>query len=507
MTGISVIQGDVIEVLKSYPDESFTAAFCDPPYGLKFMGKEWDHGVPASPYWAEILRVLKPGAILMAFSGTRTWHRLGVAIEDAGFELFDTMMWLHAQGFPKSHSIGKALDKAAGAKREVIIERNKATHQGGSTYQWSQMINETGDCPITAPATDAAKIWEGYGTSLKPAFEPILCARKPRKATYAQTAMEHGTAALNIDGCRIASAKPYVINTWDDGAKPFGDGAGHPFTGHQQSGRWPANLLLSHTADCIRIGMKKMKQHSGNVSGKEPSHTGDENTSCYGEYNRVAWQRHADADGMETIEVWRCSPDCPVAMLDRQAGQRKSGHMKAGQQRKKSLGKGGYHGNFPDEATAKGTYGDSGGPSRFFYCTKSNKREREVGLRGYFPCLVCGGIDTTHHTDKRGREIPCRRDPHTTVKPLTLCEYLARLIVPPEEYRDKAALLVPFAGVMSEAIGAFLAGWRNITAIDIEKEYCEIGQKRIDWWAAKMKETGLTDPKAILKTYGRKKHE
>lgn len=429
---ISVIQGDVIEVLKDYPDESFTACFCDPPYGLKFMGKEWDHGVPATPYWAEILRVLKPGAILMAFSGTRTWHRLGVAIEDAGFQLFDTMMWLHAQGFPKSHSIGKALDKMVGAERKIIgikpghedfagrgnlssIQGFKGTlgGEGGFARPWMDDPEKVEKYHMaTAPATNAAKIWEGYGTSLKPAFEPILLARKPRNATYAQTAMEHGTATLNIDGCRIASAKPYVINTWDDGAKPFGDGAGHPFTGRQQSGRWPANLILDEIA---------------------------------------------------------------AQMLDTQVGERKSGYMKPGQHRKASRGLGGYHGNFPDEATAKGTYGDSGGPSRFFYCTKANKRERNMGLP------------------------EDERNPHTTVKPLALCKYLATLIVSPEEYRDKVELLVPFAGVMSEVIGAFLVGWRNITAIELEKEYCEIGQKRVDWWLAKMKETGLTDPKAILK--------
>lgn len=421
---ISVIQGDVIEILKDYPDESFTATLCDPPYGLKFMDKKWDHGVPATPYWAEILRVLKPGAILMAFSGTRTWHRLGVAIEDAGFELFDTMMWLHAQGFPKSRAIGKAIDKEAGVKREIVgqkirgdVEQAKksgVTMAAAYANRNNKAIFGYGIESITIPATDAAKIWEGYGTSLKPAFEPILLARKPRQATYAQTAMEHHTAALNIDGCRIASAKPYTINTWNDGAKPFGDGAGHPFTGRQQSGRWPANLILDEIA---------------------------------------------------------------AKILDEQVGERKSGYMKPGQRRKSSRGLGGYHNNFPDEVTTKGTYGDSGGPSRFFYCSKANKRERNMGL-------------------PEGE-----RNLHTTVKPLTLCEYLARLIIPPKEYRDEAQLLVPFAGVMSEVIGALLAGWKNITAIDIEKEYCEIGQKRIDWWIAKIEETGLTDPKAILKRY------
>ena len=426
---ISIIQGDVIEVLKDYPDESFTACFCDPPYGLKFMGKEWDHGVPATPYWAEILRVLKPGAVLMAFSGTRTWHRLGVAIEDAGFELFDTMMWLHAQGFPKSHNIGKAIDKAAGAEREVV---GPATRHSGQSYQWAGEIrhptHSEEKAAITAPATDAAKTWEGYGTSLKPSFEPILLARKPRNATYAQTAMEHGTAALNIDGCRIPSAKPYTINTWDDGAKPFGDGAGHPFTGRQQSGRWPANLILSHSSEC-----------------------GDEG----------------------------CVEDCPVVILNRQSGVSKSVASFRG-----AGGGGDKIQQLNARLNSFRGYTDTGGASRFFktfegerfcYVSKANRRERGAGL------------PEGEHSR------------HPTVKPLALCKYLAHLIVPPEEYRDEAELLVPFSGVKSEVLGAFLAGWRNITAIELEKEYCEIGQKRIDWWLAKIKETGLTDPKAILK--------
>lgn len=481
---ISVIQGDVIEVLKDYPDESFTAAFCDPPYGLKFMGKAWDHGVPASPYWAEILRVLKPGAILMAFSGTRTWHRLGVAIEDAGFQLFDTMMWLHGQGFPKSYNVGQAIEKlvTTGKARRPDRDLGGLPRDRWSGSESGRLFADTGG-PV-AYTTDVGKTWMGYGTSLKPAFEPILLARKPRQATYAQTAMEHHTAALNIDGCRIASAKPYVINTWDDGAKPFGDGAGHPFTGRQQSGRWPANLLLSHTADCVKVGVNKVKQRSGSVSGNEPSHTGDENTACYGKYKRAAFQRHADADGMETVSVWQCSPDCPVAMLDRQSGYSQTRRC----DKPSDCGGNTWGGTIQTHRGPRG-HTDSGGASRFFktfegerfcYCAKANKRERNMGL-------------------PEGE-----RNLHTTVKPLALCRYLATLIVPPEEYCDEAQLLVPFAGVMSEVIGAFLAGWRNITAIDIEKEYCEIGQKRIDWWVAKILETGLTDPKAILKTYGKK---
>jgi len=520
---ISIIQGDVIEVLRDYPDESFTCALCDPPYGLKFMGKAWDHGVPASPYWAEILRVLKPGAILMAFSGTRTWHRLGVAIEDAGFELFDTMMWLHGQGMPKSHNIGKAIDKAAGTEREVVgkyvhprqIERGTYRDEW-PTGSYNQSVNTNIYSPyegnekhfaITAPATDAAKIWEGYGTNLKPSFEPILLARKPRNTTFAQTAMEHGSSALNIDGCRIPSAEPYVINTWDDGAKPFGDGAGHPFTSRQQSGRWPANVVFSHSPECKKIGTKKVKG-----SGAFPQQHG---TSMFVQSEtRPQRIEMSDPDGFETVEAWECIEGCPVNMLNAQSGE-------CGNKWKKNYGKkyadeglqygggifggGGYLGN--------STYSDKGGAARyfrcfegerFFYTPKANKKERDAGLEelSLSPPPASG-----RSKPAPGRQSALgapRRNSHTTVKPLALCKYLATLIIPPEEYRDEANLLIPFAGVLSEAIGALLAGWRNITAIELEKEYCNIGQKRINWWFAKIRESGLTDPKAILKTCLRK---
>lgn len=430
---IQLYCGDVIEVLAEKPDESYVACFCDPPYGLKFMGKDWDHGVPGVPYWAEILRVLKPGAILLSFGGTRTWHRLGVAIEDAGFELFDTLMWLHGQGFPKSASIGKMLDKAAGAKREIIGKHpNPLTKSDTGRYQWNVGGEGKTETNITAPATDAAKTWEGYGTSLKPAWEPILMARKPRRGTYAQTAMEHSSGALNIDECRVGTEK-ITINTWDDGMKPFGDGAGHPFTGRQQSGRWPANLLLSHLSEC--------------------------DDEC-------------------------CAEDCPVAMLDRQSGVLTSGAVKGG---------GKYQlGRFEGQKGARGlkvqmpSRASTGHASRFFkifdrfyYCAKSSRREREAGLQGHLPCLTCGEIDTTHHTNKADRKITCRRCDHPTVKPIALCEYIARLIRPPEAYLGEAQLLVPFCGVGSEIIGSLKAGWRNITGIDIVQEYIDIANLRI----------------------------
>jgi len=168
------------------------------------MGKDWDHGVPGVAYWREVWRVLKPGAVLMAFGGTRTHHRLACAIEDAGFELFDTIMWVYGSGFPKSHNISKAIDKAAGAEREVAGPGQYA-NRGRVDGHNQCSVGDSKNSLITAPATPLAAQWDGYGIALKPSFEPGICARKPRRDTYANTAMEHGSGALNIDGGRVGT--------------------------------------------------------------------------------------------------------------------------------------------------------------------------------------------------------------------------------------------------------------------------------------------------------------
>ena len=200
--------GDCREVLPTFGAESFDACVTDPPYGLEFMGKDWDHGIPGVPFWEAVKRVLKPGAHLLAFGGTRTHHRLMCAIEDAGFEIRDTVCWLYGTGFPKSLDVSKAIDKAAGAEREVVGTKlgqpgySLAPDKGRGTYSPDGRDSEV-ECAVTSPATDAARQWDGWGTALKPAWEPIVLARKPLTGTVAANVQEHGTGALNIDGCRI----------------------------------------------------------------------------------------------------------------------------------------------------------------------------------------------------------------------------------------------------------------------------------------------------------------
>jgi len=221
----------------------------DPPYGLGFMGKRWDHSVPSAEVWAEALRVLKPGAYGLVFGGTRTWHRLAVALEDAGFALRDTLMWVYGSGFPKSHDVSKAIDRAAGAERQAVGVKRSGLSMNPNLNDdgWANAgAGEDGKCvPITTPATSEAERWDGYGTALKPAWEPILLVRKPPDGTVASNAVRHGTGGLNIDGCRVGCEGGTA------GAGPGqkkGNTYGEKLNGKTGTlvpglGRWPANLV------------------------------------------------------------------------------------------------------------------------------------------------------------------------------------------------------------------------------------------------------------------------
>ena len=251
-----VIEGDCLEAMAAMEPCSVDAIVCDPPYGLGFMGKAWDALPPGLPWARQCLRVLKPGGHLVAFGGTRTIHRLACAIEDAGLEVRDTIAWQYYSGFPKSLDVSKALDKAAGADREVV--GMSARHGGGrltgSSWQVSPEVPT-----ITAPATDDAKRWQGWGTALKPSFEPALLARKPLDGTVAANVLRWGTGAINIDGCRYAYGDPAWPGPNDrasalakhESTRGLGAGlSGETFgtwgavrvPGFSDLGRWPANV-------------------------------------------------------------------------------------------------------------------------------------------------------------------------------------------------------------------------------------------------------------------------
>lgn len=271
-----LLLGDCRDLMRAMDAESIDAIVSDPPYGLSFMGKGWDYGVPGQDFWIEALRVAKPGAHLLAFGGTRTFHRLVVAIEDAGWEIRDCLMWVYGSGFPKSLDVGKAIDKAAGAEREVVgqggsncpgIAAGGACSCADRYSDERSMSSKTVHSPATAPATDDAKAWQGWGTALKPAYEPIIMARKPLTSTVAANVLKHGTGAINVDGCRVGAdrrinlssgtpgaGRSRVCNQVDRGDGKTADGRdlANLIAYGQQSkqrqpqeviGRWPANVL------------------------------------------------------------------------------------------------------------------------------------------------------------------------------------------------------------------------------------------------------------------------
>ena len=323
MSDFRILEGDVIQRLRELPSNSFQGALCDPPYGLSFMGKQWDHGVPGPLVWAELRRVLVPGSYLLAFGGSRTHHRLACAIEDAGFELCDCMMWLYGQGFPKSLNIQKAMDKEDGVEGEIVASReehNICRPQGGGheRLMTSAGSREARTIVQRVPGSPESERWQGYGTALKPAWEPVLIAMKPVAESFVDNARRWGVAGLNIEGNLVGGEAVRggggFRGSRADGWTRPGQAEAHPTSAHV--GRWPANLVVDEDAADM------LDQQSGILtSGNNPA------------------RRSADKH-RRVYAGWR------------------------GAQR----------------LVRRGT--DSGGASRFFYCAKASQRERRAGTKG-----------------------------------------------------------------------------------------------------------------------------
>jgi hypothetical protein len=252
---IQLHHGDCLDVLRTMPDASVDAIVTDPPYGLRFMGKRWDYDVPSVEIWAECLRVLKPGGHLLAFAGTRTQHRMAARIEDAGFEIRDMIAWVYGSGFPKSHNVAIGIDKMYGAPHRgralnVAGRGNRPDIQGPEANPNGRALE------AYAPATDAARQWQGWGTALKPALEPITVARKPLEGTVAANVLQWGTGGINVDGCRVI----YDRNADDTRRKPVpstGWCINSPTSGSMDDsalqGRWPANLLHDGSDEVVGL--------------------------------------------------------------------------------------------------------------------------------------------------------------------------------------------------------------------------------------------------------------
>jgi len=433
-----LLRGDCVELMAQLPAGSIDAIVTDPPYDLTavsrggsprqfvdnpygrsrlgtdrggFMGKTWDSTGVAFRVdtWRVALRVLKPGAHLLAFGGTRTYHRMACAMEDAGFEIRDSIVWLYGSGFPKSTRI-----RGAG--------------------------------------------WEGWGTALKPGHETIVVARKPLSQRSVETnVQEHGTGAINIDACRIHSvgseSRPYTVRRLNPGAAVNAGGGWRQereYQGQTTSGRWPANVVLSHAPGCQLVGTRKVPaitgtrsgswrhghQYSGGWQGAGPNELGE----------RIGF---GSDDGTEAVEAWECLPGCPVAELDQQSGRSRS---------RRGEPRGASESGIAFRLTHSGAeYDDTGGASRFFYVAKPSTRERNRGLGG------------------RGND-------HPTVKPVMLLRHLCRLVTPPG-----GLVLDPFAGSGSTGVAAVTEGFRFV-AIEIDGHYLGIAHARIKHATSKQRQ-------------------
>lgn len=292
----------------------------DPPYGLSFMGKRWDYDVPTVDLWKLAMECLRPGGHLLAFAGTRTQHRMAVRIEDAGFEIRDLIAWVYGSGFPKSLDVSKAIDDAAGAVREVVGSRRVEDIRGGRLHTKGEDERVFREAPITAPATEAARKWSGWGTALKPALEPITVARRPLDGTVAETVLAHGTGALNVDGCRVESDanRPLVLSNRRDGSGVYRDGlqGSHAIEGGTSLGRWPANLIHDGSEEVLGLFPKTASGQPMNRLHTDPGRSVASGSSGGGTYIHTG-------------------------------------------------------------------FGDSGSAARFFYCAKASKQDRDEGLDGF----------------------------------------------------------------------------------------------------------------------------
>lgn len=607
-TLMNLIHGDCIEEMAKMPGSSVDAIVTDPPYGIEFMGKNWDSFGRKKEYkaqsdqgygdkgilpsygrgglnkdrvkfhkraneefykfslaWAlEALRILKPGGYLLAFGGTRTYHRLACAIEDAGFEIRDQIDWQYGSGFPKSLSIPKALDKAGGAspheQADLLRKRREAAGMSrehlasligcteSSVRDWEEGRARAKGAPIehiipsaeyreklaqilgysaderqiigvsidrrddgtsiglghtgtlrTGGHTTAAKKWSGWGTALKPAHEPICLAMKPLDGTFAENVQKWNVGGINIDACRIDLNGDYKSKP---NGRPSLTQLGDNYDPEKANkadtvGRWPANLVLSHLPECIKIGTKKVRGDGRDPqNGERPS--GFYNVGSQKGAEKPCGPLYGDADGTETVEDWRCAEGCPIRDLDEQSGILKSGDNCV----RTKTGSFMEHGGLGRAGDVQTTYGDTGGASRFFYTTKAGSDERWYWCKD---CKIAGCFAEdiiSPHCPKHGKNLatadfgplfggtetpvcscpPSPRDvheghsleAHPTVKPVDLVSWLVRLVTPPG-----GMVLDPFLGSGTTAIAASRQGFRWI-GIEKTAEYIEISKARLE---------------------------
>jgi DNA modification methylase len=532
-------RGDIIEWCKSYTGGKFHAVLCDPPYELSFMQKAWDGtGISFNlATWKAIAQHLYPGAYLLAFGGTRTFHRIAVAIEDAGFEIRDTVMWVYGSGFPKSHNVGKAVDKAEGNEREVVRPKKEPLRQGGSV-NWD-MRSSSSSRELTRGSTD----WEGYGTALKPSWEPVIIARLPLEGTVAQNTQKYGSGALNIDRCRVQHDEPAKTTTrtgresasvMSDETVGF-DNTKNVMASADQKGRWPANLIHDGSDEVVgmfpgeeeksaaRFFMSCASQPSDSIMSVCPNTPASSVLAFL-----ITIPATAGSSAPTSAEVLRCEPlvqnvksvgvQCEKCATSIAHELVRIKTLSSGKDLRATLASmPDYANSTPhqnlvsiveewqstdtipttenllrlfgsalpatDAPTRQESPDFANAPvraTRFLYSPKVSKRERDAGLEH----LEVKRRETRTETgagswEEKGPQ-PARNN-HPTLKPISLTTYLAKLILPPKLDKPRR-LLVPFAGSGSEVIGGYLAGWDEVLGVERESEYVKIAEARINHW-------------------------
>lgn len=422
---MKILHGNNLDLLKTLPENSVDSIVTDPPYGLSFMNKKWDYDVPSVEFWKEAYRVLKHGGHVLSFGGTRTYHRMVVNIEDAGFEIRDQIMWLYGSGFPKSLNIGKAIDKIEGNEREVVGEKKRGDVQKAKEKGVGYLADVANRNNVkqfgygTETITKGESEWEGWGTALKPANEPICLARKPlSEKSIAENVLKHGTGGINIDGCRVNF--------------------------QNEEDRKESTAKNQH-AD---FGTKPMT-----------------NNNVYGDYSMIE-PKNYDPQGRFPANI--IFDEEAGKLLDEQSGISKTGDIKPYEQRNTDS----YSGSMPPIRDVN-FKGDKGGASRFFYCAKASKSDRDDGLRGFYKKsskkFDGGNFDSasTNANDRTSLNF------HPTVKPTELMRYLCRLVTPPN-----GIVLDPFMGSGSTGKGAILEGF-DFIGMELDSEYIEIAKARI----------------------------
>ena len=468
-----IIVGDVRRVLREMEAESFDACFSDLPYGIGMngAGTKWDYDIPSVNVFVEILRVLKPGAFAMFFGGTRTFHRVVCNIEDAGFLPCDLVLWMYGSGFPKSHDISKAIDKKLGAKRRVVGTKRGTHSANGSGLGGVEagVKQKQVDVPITESATTEGLRWSGQGTALKPAWEPISLCCKPYRGNIADGALEHGVGGLAIDASRVGTTGGTAGH---DYAKTGLFGMGGKATIEKlNAGRWPANVMLQHSPGCVQRGTREVRTGVA-VKHNGVTHAGRVLSSQLGTYPAGTPDVTYGQDGKETIAAWECESDCPVRILDQQSGKTKSPSASYVAHRK-TLKTGVDIASRAPTTLIQG-HGDEGGASRFFYTSKVSREERDRGLHDFE--TVAKGVGALRDGSRRG----LAKNGHATLKPIDLCCYYARMLLPPPRRDGKPRrLLVCYSGAGSEMCGALQAGWDEVVGIELVPKHAEWARARI----------------------------